>query len=128
MAHFGVAATCVPQPGTCSSMPATGDDHVVRLQISSPSKAEIAIVLKHCVNIHVWRGAGFDCQIRKLGGVMPPETQFNWGLGWTISVLADTLKPHSRWMQNVCRGPVLLISVENFEMQCNFKLKCEIGG
>jgi len=43
MVHFGIAATCVPQRGTCSSMPATGDDHVVRLQISCPSKAEIAI-------------------------------------------------------------------------------------
>jgi len=43
MAHFGVAATCVLQPVTCSSMPATGDDHVVRLQISSPGKGEIAI-------------------------------------------------------------------------------------
>jgi len=55
--------------------------------------------------------------------VMPPETQFNRGLGWTISVLADTLKPHSRWVQNVCSGPVLLISVGNFEVQCNFKIK-----
>ena len=43
MAHFGIAATCVPQRGTCSSMPATGDDHVVRIQISCPAKAEIAI-------------------------------------------------------------------------------------
>ena len=55
MAHFGVAATCVPQPGTCSYMPATGDDHVVRLQISSPGKAEIAIVLKHCEHTRVER-------------------------------------------------------------------------
>jgi len=104
-------------------MPATGDDHVVRLQISSPGKAEIAIVLKHCVNIHLLSGATFDCQLWKLESVMPPETQFNWELGWTISVLADTLKPHSRWMQNVCRGTVLLISVANFEVQCNFKLQ-----
>ena len=43
MAHFEVAATCVPQPGTCCSMPATGDNHVVRLQIISTGKAEIAI-------------------------------------------------------------------------------------
>jgi hypothetical protein len=43
MAHFGVAAACVPQPGTCSSMPATGDDHVVRLQISSPSNIETVV-------------------------------------------------------------------------------------
>jgi len=43
MAHLRIAATCVPQPGTCSAMPATGDDHVVRLQISSLGKAETAI-------------------------------------------------------------------------------------
>jgi len=43
MTHFGVAATYVPQPGTCNSMPVTGDDHVVRLQISSAGKAKIAI-------------------------------------------------------------------------------------
>ena len=43
MTHFGVAATCVPQLGTCSSMPATGDDHVVRLHISSPGRAEVAV-------------------------------------------------------------------------------------
>jgi hypothetical protein len=54
---------------------------------------------------------------------MPPETQFNWGLGWTISVLVNTLKPHSRWMQNVGRGAVLLISVGNFEVQYNSELK-----
>ena len=48
MAHFELGATCIPQPGTCISMPATGDDQVVRLQISSPGKAETAIVLKHC--------------------------------------------------------------------------------
>ena len=53
---------------------------------------------------------------------MPPETQFNWGLGWTISVPAVTLKPQSRQMQNVSRGPVLFISVLNLEVQCNFKL------
>jgi len=58
-----------------------------------------------------------------LEGVILPETEFNWGLGWTISVLVNTLKPHSRWMQNICQGPVLLISVGNFEVQCNFKLK-----
>jgi hypothetical protein len=44
MAHFGVAATCVPQPGTCSSMPATGDDRVVRIQINSPGKAELVVI------------------------------------------------------------------------------------
>jgi hypothetical protein len=71
-------------------------------------------VLKQCVNIHMWSGVGFDCELRKLENVMPPETQFNWGLGWTISVLVNTLKPHSRWMQNVCRGPVLQISVGDF--------------
>ena len=43
MADFGVAAACVPQPGTCSSMPATGDDHVVRLLIISPGKGEIVV-------------------------------------------------------------------------------------
>jgi hypothetical protein len=43
MAHFGVAATCVPQLALCISMPATGDDHVVRMQNSSSVKAEIAI-------------------------------------------------------------------------------------
>jgi hypothetical protein len=43
MAHFGVAAICVPQPGACSSMPATGDDHVVGLEINSPGEAEIAV-------------------------------------------------------------------------------------
>ena len=125
--HFGVAATCVPQPGTCSSIPATGDDHVVRLQISSPGKAKIAIQCWNTVWTHLLVDAGFDCQLRKLESVMPPETQFKWGLGWTISVPADTLKPHSRWMQNECRGPVSLISVGNFEVQCNFKLKWEIG-
>jgi hypothetical protein len=71
----------------------------------------------------VWSGVGFDSELRKLESVMPPETQFNWGLGWTISVLVNTLKPHSRWMQNVGRGPVLLISVGNFQVQCNFELK-----
>jgi hypothetical protein len=45
MAHFGLAATCVPQPGTRNSMPATGDDHVVRLQINFHGKAEIAVKL-----------------------------------------------------------------------------------
>jgi hypothetical protein len=43
MTHFGVAATCVPQPGTCSSMTATGGDHVVGLCIGSPGRAEIAV-------------------------------------------------------------------------------------
>jgi hypothetical protein len=43
MAHSGVAATCVPQPGTCSSMPATGDDHVFKLRIGSPGRAEIEV-------------------------------------------------------------------------------------
>jgi len=88
MAHFGVAATCVPQPGTCRSMPATGYDHVVRLQISSPGKAEIAIVLKHCVNIHVWRGAGFDCQLRKLGGCYAAR---------------DTVQPGT-WLDHISTG------------------------
>jgi hypothetical protein len=59
---------------------------------------------------------------------MPPETQFNWGLGWTVSVLVDTIKPHSRGMQNVCRAPVLLISVGNIQVQWNFELKCGTGG
>jgi hypothetical protein len=45
IAHFGVAATCLPWPGTSSCMPATGDDHVVRLQINFPGKAEIAVKL-----------------------------------------------------------------------------------
>jgi len=116
MAHLRIAATCVPQPGTCSAMPATGDDHVVRLQISSLGKAEIAIQCQNTVWTHLLVGAGFYCQLQKLESVMPPETQFNWGLGWTISVPADTLKLHSRWMQNECRGLVLLISVGNFEM------------
>lgn len=43
MAHFWVAATCVTQPGTGSDMPATGDDLVLRLQISSLGTAEITI-------------------------------------------------------------------------------------
>jgi hypothetical protein len=68
-------------------------------------------------------GVGFGCELRKLESVMPPETQFNWGLGWTISVLVNTLRPHSRWIQNVCRGPVLLISVGSFQGQCNSELK-----
>jgi hypothetical protein len=59
---------------------------------------------------------------------MLPERQFNWGLGWTISVLVNTLKPHGRWMQNVCRGPGLLISVGNPPVHCNFELKLGIGG
>jgi hypothetical protein len=54
---------------------------------------------------------------------MPPEIQFNWGLGWTISVLVNTLKPHSIWMQNVCREPVLLISVGNYHV----KYRGEVG-
>jgi hypothetical protein len=41
--HFGVAAAWVPQPSTCSSMPATGYDHIVRLQISSPGDIETAV-------------------------------------------------------------------------------------
>jgi len=43
MTHLGVATTCVPRPSTCSSMPGTGDDHVVRLHIGSPGRAEIAV-------------------------------------------------------------------------------------
>jgi len=72
---------------------------------------------------HLLVGAGSDCQLQNLESVVPPETQFNWGLDWTISVPAHTLKPHSRWMWNECRGPVLLISVGNFEVQCNFKVR-----
>ena len=49
-------------------------------------------MLKHCANIHLLSGAGFDCQLQNLDSVMPPGKQFNWGIGWTISVLADTLK------------------------------------
>jgi hypothetical protein len=41
MTHFGVAATWVPQPGTCTSVPATGDDHVVRLHIGSPGRTKL---------------------------------------------------------------------------------------
>jgi hypothetical protein len=104
-------------------MPAAGDDHAVRIQINSPGKAEIVVKCSNTVNIRMWNGVGFDCELKKLQSVMPPETQFNWGLGWTISVLVNTLKPHSRWMQNVCREPVLLISVVNFQVQCNFELK-----
>jgi hypothetical protein len=58
---------------------------------------------------------------------MSPETKFNWGLGWTLSVLANTLKSHSRWMQNVSRGPVLLILVGLFKIKYNFMLKWENG-
>jgi hypothetical protein len=36
-AHFGVAATCILQRGTCSYMPVTGDYFVVRLLVSSSS-------------------------------------------------------------------------------------------
>jgi hypothetical protein len=79
--------------------------------------------MKQRVNIHMWSGVGFDCELRKLESVMPPETQFNWGLGWTISVLVNTLKPDSRWMQNLCRGLVLLTSVGSFLIQCNYELK-----
>jgi hypothetical protein len=43
MTHFGIAATCVPQPGSCTSMPATGDYHIVRIHIGSPGRAEIAV-------------------------------------------------------------------------------------
>ena len=60
MVHFRVAVTCVPQPGTCSAMPATGDDHVVRLQISSLGKAEIAIQCWNSVWTHLLIDAGFD--------------------------------------------------------------------
>jgi hypothetical protein len=42
-AHFGVAATFVPQPGTCSFMPDTGNDLAVRVEINSPGKAEIVV-------------------------------------------------------------------------------------
>jgi len=111
----------------CITLTATWDDILVRLQNRSSGKAEIAIVLKHCANIHLLSGAGFDCQWRNLDSVILHETQFNCGLGWTITVLADTPKPHSRWTQIVFRGPVLLISVAYFEMQYNFKLKWEIG-
>jgi hypothetical protein len=71
----------------------------------------------------MWSGIGFDRELQKLESVMPAETQFNCGLGWTTSVLVNTLKPHSRWMQNVCRGPVLLISVGSVQGQCNSELK-----
>jgi hypothetical protein len=57
---------------------------------------------------------------------MPPEIQFNWGLGWIISVLVNTLKPHSRWMQNACREPVLLISVGNYHIKYNFEVKWQL--
>jgi len=66
--------------------------------------------------MHLLSGAGFDCQLWKFGSVILPQTQFNCGLGWTISVLADTPKPYSRWKQNLCRGHVLMISVPYFEM------------
>jgi hypothetical protein len=79
--------------------------------------------LIQCVNTHLWIGIGFDCQLWKLECVISTEAEFNWGLDWTISVLVHSLKPLSRWMLNICRGPVLLISVGNFEVQCHFKLK-----
>jgi len=47
--------------------------HVVRLQSSSSGKAEIAIVLKHCVNMQLLCVAGFDCQLWKLDSIIPPE-------------------------------------------------------
>ena len=74
MVHFRVAVTCVPQPGTCSAMPATRDDHVVRLQISSLGKAEIAIQCWNCVRTHLLIDTGFDSRLRKSESVMPPET------------------------------------------------------
>ena len=40
---FWGSCNLVPQPGTCSSMPATGDDHVVRLHIGSPGRAETEV-------------------------------------------------------------------------------------
>jgi hypothetical protein len=58
-------------------------------------------------------GVGFDRELRKLDSVTPPETRFNLGLGWSVSVLVNTLKPHSRWIHNVCRGPGLLTLAEN---------------
>jgi mannose-1-phosphate guanylyltransferase len=45
MVHFGVAATCVPQPGSSSCMSATRDDHVVKLQINFAGNVEIAVKL-----------------------------------------------------------------------------------
>jgi hypothetical protein len=57
---------------------------------------------------------------------MPPEIQFNWGLGWIISVLVNTLKPHRKWMQNACRDPVLLISVRNYHVKYTFEVKWEL--
>jgi hypothetical protein len=43
MAHFGVGGNSVTWPGACSSTPDTGDDHVVKIQISCPCKAEIVV-------------------------------------------------------------------------------------
>lgn len=42
--HFGVAVICVPQPGTCSPVPAMGDDLIFRLLVSHTRNAEIQVM------------------------------------------------------------------------------------
>ena len=124
---FDVDATWVSQPGMCSSMPATWDDHVVRLQNSSSDKAEIAIEKKHCANIHLLSGAGFAASYgswRVLYCQRHSSTVYLAG-------------PYQCWQTppnfivNGCRmyagDLLLLISVAYFEVQYNFKLKWEIG-